>query len=145
MRASDGKAAYHLVYTEDMINQYKNLCDAFEIETNINKEDCKDKYEVEGEEITEPINIDGNVIYKISNINKYRLPVVARNNIDSNTGISQNLWYEEIVPHESIFYFFITSENKELLDELKNSLDGQVVQFGANATIGYGLCKVTVR
>ena len=34
-----------------------------------------------------------------------QLPVIARNNLDN--GVSKNLWYEEVVPRESRFYFTI--------------------------------------
>ncbi len=70
-----------------------------------------------------------------------RLPVIARNNLDN--GLSTNLWYEEIVPRETRFYFFLNSPKEDkkfdtiLLDN-KNQ-----VQIGANATIGYGLSLIT--
>lgn len=66
------------------------------------------------------------------------LPVIARNEL--NNGKSNNLWYEEIVPHKSIFYFVIlTPSTENLLDE---RINGQIVQFGANASVGYGYSKV---
>jgi CRISPR-associated protein Cmr4 len=77
------------------------------------------------------------------------LPVIARNQLEN--GESQNLWYEELVPHQSIFGFVVqvpsSSENK---DELNNkiaftsALNGKVVQIGANATVGYGYCLLTL-
>lgn len=70
------------------------------------------------------------------------LPVLARNKLDN--GISVNLWYEEVVPHHSIFAFPVISEDKILLDEFIDKIDKQVIQFGGNASIGYGLCEVTV-
>jgi CRISPR-associated protein Cmr4 len=71
------------------------------------------------------------------------LPVIARNSLDN--GQSENLWYEEIMPRESRFYFFITMPNGVSLnykDEIDAHLDGKLLQIGANATIGYGLCKI---
>ena len=57
--------------------------------------------------------------------------------------MSANLWYEEIVPRESRFYFNIERPNKEE-DELFKALPfhGNKIQVGGNATVGYGLCKL---
>ena len=69
------------------------------------------------------------------------LPVIARNSVGEQT----NLWYEEVVPHKSIFYFAVvtsTSEADDLLDVFTESVRGKIIQFGANASVGYGLCKV---
>lgn len=63
------------------------------------------------------------------------LPIIARNVLDN--GQSQNLWYEQVVPAETIFYAVI----QEPSDKLKKVIDGAVIQIGANATIGYGYCK----
>lgn len=63
------------------------------------------------------------------------LPIIARNVLEN--GESKNLWYEQVLPSETVLYTII-QEKKE---ELKNALDGQIVQIGANATIGYGYCK----
>ena len=74
-------------------------------------------------------------------LKKYGLPVIARNSVGEQT----NLWYEEVVPHKSIFYFAVvtsTSEADDLLDVLTESVRGKIIQFGANASVGYGLCKV---
>jgi len=74
------------------------------------------------------------------------LPVVARNQLDN--GESKNLWYEELVPHQSVFGFIVQAERKELIDaelnEFVEKLNGQVLQIGANATVGYGYCLLTV-
>lgn len=67
------------------------------------------------------------------------LPVVARNSLDEK-GISQNLWYEEIVPHKSIFYTFVLT--LEVINEFLQGIDGKIMQFGGNASIGYGFTKV---
>ncbi len=73
-----------------------------------------------------------------ASLKEFDLPVMARNVLDDD-GKSQNLWYEEIVPHKSIFYFVIlTPDEKNKLE-----LDGMTVQFGGNATIGQGYVKIT--
>jgi CRISPR-associated protein Cmr4 len=72
------------------------------------------------------------------------LPVIARNSLDN--GISENLWYEEVVPRESRFYFFVNVPpelNENFLQDINENLHGKMVQIGANATVGYGLCKIT--
>jgi len=68
------------------------------------------------------------------------LPVIARNQLDN--GISKNLWYEEIVPHQSVFVTYIASSGK-YLDEFEAGLlpGGQTIQVGGNASVGYGICK----
>ncbi len=81
------------------------------------------------------------------------LPVVARNCL--NNGKSENLWYEELVPRESIFVFTVQSgptkdkerdctvaDEKLFLESL--ALAGKTVQIGANASVGYGYCLLTL-
>lgn len=65
------------------------------------------------------------------------LPIIARNRLDN--GTSENLWYEQVIPAETVFCAMIQDIDGEPL----NCLDGKYVQIGANATIGYGLCKFT--
>jgi len=68
------------------------------------------------------------------------LPVVARNRLDEN----RNLWYEEVVPHQSVFItYFIpnaTVDSNAFADFEKN-LSEKNFQVGANSSVGYGLCK----
>ncbi len=68
------------------------------------------------------------------------LPVIARNQLDN--GISKNLWYEEIVPHQSVFITFIISSDS-YFTEFEEGLtgNGRTVQIGGNASVGYGICK----
>lgn len=63
------------------------------------------------------------------------LPIIARNVLEN--GESKNLWYEQVVPAETIFY----AVTQEPSDVLANAIKGKFVQVGANATIGYGYCK----
>ena len=71
------------------------------------------------------------------------LPNIARNSLEN--GQSENLWYEEFVPRESRFYFYIGVPNdcKNYVDEFEEEIDGKIVQIGANATVGYGYCKIS--
>lgn len=88
-------------------------------------------------------------IYPDEKFKKLELPVIARNKIGKD-GISENLWYEEIVSKESQFFFFIAKpdhideedrKKAESFDErfLKK---GEIIQIGANKSIGYGFCEV---
>ena len=65
------------------------------------------------------------------------LPIIARNVLEN--GESKNLWYEQVLPAETVLYTIIQEENNDLLNALVG--DGKLVQIGANATIGYGYCK----
>ena len=67
--------------------------------------------------------------------NDDNLPIIARNVLDN--GESKNLWYEQVLPAETVLYTIIQEKG----DVLAKALDGQIVQIGANATIGYGYCK----
>lgn len=76
------------------------------------------------------------------------LPVLARNYLVN--GESKNLWYEEVVPKKSKFYFVVAKptnldngDKKENLDNYEKRFDGAFnIQFGANKSIGYGFSKV---
>jgi CRISPR-associated protein Cmr4 len=76
------------------------------------------------------------------------LPVLARNYLVN--GESKNLWYEEVVPKKSKFYFVVAkptnldnADKKENLDAYEKKFDGTFnIQFGANKSIGYGFSKV---
>lgn len=76
------------------------------------------------------------------------LPVLARNKLDK--GESKNLWYEEIVPKETKFYFFIAKptnkdakDNEQKIEGFERRFDNEeIIQIGANKSIGYGVCKI---
>jgi CRISPR-associated protein Cmr4 len=65
-----------------------------------------------------------------------RLHVIARNNLEN--GKSVNLWYEEVVPRQALFYTVIQHPNDVLVNKIKET---SLIQIGANATIGYGQCE----
>ena len=82
---------------------------------------------------------DNIVLLNHSDFIELELPVIARNHLEN--GKSQNLWYEEVVPYDSRFGFFVLTDNnyeKDFNTEIKDN----IVQIGANASIGYGLCKI---
>jgi len=86
-------------------------------------------------------------IYPDEEFKELNLPFVARNRLEN--GESKNLWYEEIVPRYSIFYFFIqkpdniSEKNKSLIEEFEKEFNNlKLVQLGANKSIGYGICEL---
>jgi len=78
---------------------------------------------------------------------KLSLPVIARNNLEN--GESKNLWYEEVVPRQSRFYFILGKPNHIAPKDEKKTKKfeerfGKIhhMHFGANKTVGYGYSKV---
>jgi len=70
------------------------------------------------------------------------LPVIARNQIGDD-GTSKNLFYEEVLPRRSILWFMLgTDENEEINPKFEKILTSDLIQFGANASIGYGVTKI---
>ena len=65
------------------------------------------------------------------------LPIIARNVLEN--GESKNLWYEQVVPAETVFYTIIDDNGDGILANMIGD-DNCIVQIGANATIGYGYC-----
>lgn len=63
------------------------------------------------------------------------LPIIARNCLEN--GESVNLWYEQVLPAQSVLATIFQTNGENDLD----CLNGKIVQIGANATIGYGYCK----
>lgn len=83
-----------------------------------------------------------------SNYEKFRyscsddeLPVISRNYLEN--GQSSNLWYEQVLPKLSRLCFFVMGDDNDSFKDFCKELDGARVQIGANATIGYGYCKIT--
>ena len=66
------------------------------------------------------------------------LPIIARNVLDN--GESKNLWYEQVVPAETIFYTLIDNNGDDKLFG-KIGAKNTLIQIGADATIGYGYCQ----
>lgn len=55
------------------------------------------------------------------------------------------LWYEEALPVETVLVSMLISKNESVFNKLKEFADNKTLQFGGNATVGRGLCKVTTR
>ncbi|MCW7999955.1 hypothetical protein CFK35_19015, partial [Clostridium sp. cpc1] len=70
------------------------------------------------------------------------LPIIARNKL--NDGESENLWYEEVVPRETRFYFgtILSKKAPKEYEDIFDKITEDFVQIGGNATIGYGYCDI---
>ena len=86
-----------------------------------------------------------------SQICDFGLPVIARNSLDEK-GISENLFYEEILPRRSVLWF-MTGTYDHFFKKEENSFSGAFdffekrlirdnIQMGANASIGYGVTSI---
>jgi CRISPR-associated protein Cmr4 len=74
---------------------------------------------------------------------RYGLEVRARNKLDSETKTSLNLWYEECIPPDTLFYtLFLCRTGKETsLAQLKDTfVENPYIQIGGNESIGQGWC-----
>lgn len=68
------------------------------------------------------------------------LPVIARNYL--NDGKSENLFYEQVLPRLSRLYFVLIYTDKNDIEKFDNAIKKEIVQIGANASVGYGYCKI---
>jgi len=125
----------------------------FKVDTNHLKiEDFEGKDEIENEDKPVPDilkQLIGERPAIVSNddfkklCSDYSLPVIVRNNLEN--GQSKNLWYEQIIPRESRFFFAATeTPGKETTANgfFTHFNEKQKIQIGANATIGYGQCII---
>jgi len=72
------------------------------------------------------------------------LPVIARNHLEN--GISQNLWYEQILPRQSRFYFIVLTPDNNTTNkfsQFNEKIKKELIQIGGNASIGYGFSKIS--
>ena len=150
VRVSLGKYSYANATSYELIERYNSLCENLGIEVEkleIKAEGClctEGISEVEGIRVSQGQTFESlsalipepMVIMPNSKLSEIPLPVVARNRL----GDDGNLWYEQFVPYNSIFYMIIiTPDTDNQLDDLINN---KIVQFGGNASIGYGLMKI---
>jgi len=67
------------------------------------------------------------------------LPVVARNRLDE----PRNLWYEELVPRQSVFWMVHLRPEVADMDIFEKIIKKKSpLQIGANATVGMGYCSL---
>lgn len=77
---------------------------------------------------------------------KYGLEIRARNKLNSETKSSENLWYEECLPADTLLYtlFLPRLGDKDLLEKVWGSFtERPYIQIGGNETIGQGWCVLS--
>ena len=122
----DDRTLYHYVTSDDVIKMMEERVKLFKPEFKYEKPSKfhdKDVVPCDERESLSALCHDDN------------LPIIARNVLEN--GESKNLWYEQVLPAEAVLYTIIQEEGNDVAE----ALDGQIVQIGANATIGYGYCK----
>jgi CRISPR-associated protein Cmr4 len=120
----DDDTLYKLAYCDEVIDRFIENAAVFE--QNIDKKNFISNYK----------NIKEVTFDKFKTFcSDDELPIIARNVLEN--GESKNLWYEQIVPPETVFYTFLQSPD----EILSTAINDKIVQIGANATIGYGYCK----
>jgi len=151
LRVSDGDKPYVLATSNDVLGLFESLLKGLKIDNGyknlIGVFSDGDNIEVEGEpavlQTSTSKSIFKEAIVVFESLREFALPVRARNFLDDG-GISKNLWYEELVPHKSIFYFAIlVPDDDKLFTEFKEKLEASPVQFGGNASVGNGYTTVT--
>lgn len=74
----------------------------------------------------------------------FGLPVNARNHLEDDTKRSQNLWYEETLPPDTVMYALLLSRKPESLAAVTRLFEAdRYLQVGGNATVGQGWFAVT--
>lgn len=77
-----------------------------------------------------------------SDICQNSLPVIARNKIGED-GKSENLFYEEVLPRRSRLWFMLGFDEKIPVNkQFEAKLTSDLIQMGANASIGYGVTSI---
>lgn len=148
--SSDGRRSYALATTDEILRSFADKVSG--VGSNLNLDNAcqpvNEKISLEGEAEINLKKLQGKwtkvteeTVAIVDKLSKYDLPVIARNVLDDN-GTSKNLWYEEFVPHESVFGFIILTPD-EMDSDFKKELTSTPIQFGANASIGYGLMRFT--
>jgi len=75
----------------------------------------------------------------------YGLQINARNVLHEETKTSKNLWYEETIPADSVFYAILMARpgKEDALDKVKGFFRGRpYLQVGGNESIGQGWCAI---
>jgi len=76
---------------------------------------------------------------------RHGLPVQARNVLDETTKTSKNLWYEESIPPDSLFYALLAERAPDAVEPVKKLFSHRpYLQAGGNETVGMGWFAVTV-
>ncbi len=147
--SADGNRSYVLATTAEIISDFSAMIKGLNgnIDGTDGLKETDQSIEIEGGAPIKLYKAEGKwrlftdkEIAIVDNFDKFDLPVIARNVLDDN-GISKNLWYEEFVPHESVFGLIILTPD-EMDPEFKKALTSEAIQFGGNTSIGYGLMNI---
>lgn len=79
---------------------------------------------------------------------QYGLPIQARNKLEDDTKKSENLWYQESLPSDTIMYGLVmarTSDGIGYIQDLFSQANTPYLQLGGNETTGQGWFVVTVQ
>ena len=164
-RASAGNNAYHMISTKTALDQLRQMVFSLtgstlyeikglqqEIDYMFSNTAC----EVEGYPVSTQLDMTNEsnkqankylkscigtnvLILSEDTWKKLPFPVIARNYLEN--GESENVWYEEYVPHESVFWFMVLGSDSDL-QTFHDTVNEKVIQFGGNSSVGYGLCFV---
>lgn len=161
--ARSTKKPYYLVTCPKILEEFKEILELFGLKDYfpqnfiINEGYVNISNENEDIEIEEFVVKNSGIHIKKSKIKEFReefvilsdenfselvenLPIIARNHLDN--GESKNLWYEEIVPRKSIFYFGVDMGTGNNYDkEFDRILEG-ITYIGGNVSVGYGVCEI---
>lgn len=75
---------------------------------------------------------------------RHGLAVQARNVLDEEKKTSRNLWYEETIPPDALFYTLLAERRDGALDAVAALFEGHpYLQVGGNETVGMGWFAVT--
>lgn len=74
--------------------------------------------------------------------------IVARIRIDQAKGTVKEggLWYQELVPAETVYYSCMMSRmsDNDSLEKISKFINGKTLQFGGDETLGRGYTKIVV-
>ena len=182
------KVPYMRATSKEVLMSYIEYCETFGLAVDFTKEDVRtwsvghnranetiiaEEWEYEHsaclEKVEKLLGGDDVILMEDEHFRELakELPFVARNYLEN--GKSENLWYEEIVPRESQFYFAVEQPNDntlaykltqegldtntlkqtkkdkvvpEYFGEFNTALNQAELFIGANTTVGYGKCKI---
>jgi len=143
--------------------------EGLEIEDYEYKDDCNVNIENDTKESVSKIlglpNLSNLAVFNddiFKRICENSLPVIARNRIGDD-GKSENLFYEEVLPRRSKLWLMLgyhkvedkkenndsdeskdnnVEDKKDALEKFEKILKNDLIQFGGNASIGYGVTKI---
>lgn len=76
---------------------------------------------------------------------RHGLPVQARNVLHPEKKTSENLWYEETIPPDALFYTLLAERQPNAIEPVTTLFkDRPYLQVGGNETVGMGWFAVTV-